>query len=168
MFLWICGQLFGWEEVQDKVRTMERDSAGKSVKVINRELVMHSRYINVDNGRYSFHIKTSGRWVKIHTRKRHYAYHFFKTRVFSHLYGSYIRLIRDSIASRGMSYYVSLANDIIAAGKMDYIDKVICSGRSSITYYANGNTPETDLIDKEWEFINEKLILALQYFEACI
>lgn len=168
MFLWICGQLFGWEEVQDKVRTMERDSAGKSVKVINRELVMHSRYINVDNGRYSFHIKTSGRWVKIHTRKRHYAYHFFKTRVFSHLYGSYIRLLKDSIASRGMSYYVSLANDIIAAGKMDYIDKVICSGRSSITYYATGNTPETDLIDKEWEFINEKLILALQYFEACI
>ena len=168
MFLWICGQLFGWEEVQDKVRTMERDSAGKSVKVINRELVMHSRYINVDNGRYSFCVGASGRWVKIHTRKRHYAYHFFKTRVFSHLYGSYIRLLKDSIASRGMSYYVSLANDIIKAGKMDYIDKVICSGRSSITYYATGNTPETDLIDKEWEFINEKLILALQYFEACI
>lgn len=162
MFLWVCGQLFGWEEVQDKVRTMERDSAGKSVKVINRELVMHSRYINVDNGRYSFCVGASGRWVKIHTRKRHYAYHFFKTRALGPLYYAYVELIKDSLVSRGLKYYVDLVNDIIKAGKMDYIDKVICSSRSSLTYYATGNTPETYLIDKEWEFIKDSLIPVLK------
>lgn len=162
MLFWICGQLFGWEEVQDKVRAMEKDTAGKSIKVIDSELVMHSRYINVDNGRYSFCVGASGRWVKIHTRRRHYAYHFFKTRALGPLYYAYVELIKDSLVSRGLTYYVDLVNDIIKAGKMDYIDKVICSSRSSLTYYATENTPETDLIDKEWEFIKDSLIAVLK------
>ena len=169
MFYWVCGQLFGWAEVVEKARIMEKGPNGETLKEIEKEEVKHPKYIRYDRTRYSYWDEKStgrgqtGKWKETPTSDRKRAFEFFKTEVMNQLRDEFKSLILKERDSRGTGYYEGLIEELKANGKQDYIDRVLCSNKSSVTYFGtNGNTLESEFVDEEWAYVSEKLQDALK------
>lgn len=169
MFYWVCGQLFGWTEVVEKARIMEKDPNGVTLKELDKEEVKHPKYIRYDKTKYSYWDEKgpsrgqTGKWAETPTSDRKRAFEFFKTEVLNRLRDDFKKLIISNRDSRGTGYYETLIDELKTNGKQDYIDKVMCSNKSSVTYYGNnGNTLETEFVDEEWTYIEEKFQDALK------
>lgn len=163
MFYWVAGQLFGWAEVVEKARNMEKDPNGATLKEIEKVEVKHTKYIRFDKTKYTYWNEKgqgrgqAGKWTDTPTSDRKRAFEFFKTEVLNNLRDEYKALILKERNTRGEGYYVTLLEELKANGKQDYIDKVMCSNKSSVTYYGtNGNTLESEFVDSEWAYIEEK------------
>ena len=65
------------------------------------------------------------------------------------------------LSEHGAGKYNFIIEELKANGKQDYIDKVMCSHKSSVTYYS-GNTMEAEFVDEEWAYLDEKFMDALQ------
>lgn len=53
---------------------------------------------------------------------------------------------------------------VIDDGMADYIDKVVCTDKNSLTYFSKQNG-ETERFVKEWEFIQKDFINSIENFK---
>jgi hypothetical protein len=169
LFYWVCGHIFGWTEVVEKKRIMEKGPNGETIKEIAKEDISREKYIRYDKNKYWYWNQRGPskgqnvKWNEINTTDRRRAYEYFKTEVLNQLRDDFKSLILSKIQEAGIAGYKLTINGIKEKGKQDYIDHWMCSNKSSVTYYGtNGNTMETEFVDEEWTYIEEKFIDALQ------
>lgn len=167
MFYWVAGQIFGWAEVVEKARIMEKGPNGETLKEIEKEDIKHEKYVRYEKNKYWYWDQKStgkgqsGKWTDINTSDRKRAFEYFKTEVMSSLRDEFKSLILAKLNEHGLGKYKFKVDELKANGKQDYIDKVMCSHKSSVTYYS-GNTMEAEFVDEEWAYLDEKFMDALQ------
>lgn len=166
-FYWVCGQLFGWTNVVEQQYIMEKDFNGNPLKIASKENVEHTKYIRCYKGKYQIWNETSktmsldGKWESLgNTTQRERAYSFFKTNLLPEikLY-LHAKILMDRDA-KGKEYYSEIIKNIIADGMADYIDKLVCSDKNSLTYFSKNNG-ETEQLIQEWNYIEQELLNAL-------
>lgn len=167
MFYWVAGQLFGWTEIVEKARNMEKGLNGETLKELSKEEVSHEKYIRFDKNKYWYWNEKgtgkgmAGKWTEINTPNRENAFEYFKTEVLNGLREEFKALIISKREEHGAAKYKMLIEDLQKAGKMDYIDRHICASKSSATIYS-GNTHEAEFVDQEWAYLDEKFWNSLQ------
>lgn len=168
MFYWVAGQFFGWTEVVEKARNMEKDQNGATLKEIEKVEVKYAKYIRFDKTKYRYWNEKgqsrgqSEKWTDFLTANRKRAFEFFKFDVLPLLRDEYKSLILNELNLRGTGYYKTVIDKLKADGKQDYIDKVMCSNKSSVTYYStDGKTVEAEFVDQEWAYIESEFLDAL-------
>lgn len=167
MFYWVAGQLFGWTVINEKARNMEKGPNGETIKEIDKQDVQHEKYLRYERNKYWYWNEKgtgkgmAGKWTEINTADRKRAFDFFKTDVLNTLREDYKALILSKLGEFGIGKYKFMIEELIANGKMDYIDKHMCASKSSSTIYS-GNTLEAGFVDEEWAYIESKFWNALQ------
>jgi hypothetical protein len=163
MFYWVCGHIFGWDELVEKERIMEKDERGVVVKQHETQDKSHRKYISNQKGSYFFwdeetmsHPGTR-KWVPLEeagTTRRDTAFNYFKTRVLAQKKDLFYNLIKNEVTTKGIGYFEGVIQGIINNGIDDYINLLLCTDKSSVTYSQRGNGGELELIMKEFEYIS--------------
>ncbi len=169
-FYWVCGQLFGWAEVTEQQYIMEKDNNGIPVKIQEKVEISHPKYIRCSKGKYEYwdENKTGatlkGKWSTLGTSatsQRDKAYNYFKTIVLPELKPVLKSKIQGEVESRGKAIFVNMIKEIISDGYADYIDKIACTDKNSITYDSK-NSEETKCFEREWNYIKNYLINSIE------
>lgn len=169
---WILGSLFGWQTVKEQQYIMEKDSNGNPLKIEHKEEVENTKYIRVNKGKYEFwnedgeSIGMLGKWTPLNkATQRDQAFQFFKTCALPSIKNMLYAKIKSDIRNKGLVYYETIVDGIIANGKFDYIDKIICADKNSSTYYSQAKD-EGKCFDEEWNYIEKHLKNALSNFKS--
>ena len=162
MFFWICGHFFGWEEITEKAYVMEKDINGNPLKISEKDDVKHKKFIRVDKGKYEYwnedgaDVGSKRKWYTLdNTSRRDTAFNYFKT-VLPKIRTTLVKKIKDDYGFNRSSYQY-LIEELIKDGKFDYINRVICSDKSSITYYSS-QSGEAKMLDAEFEYICTRML----------
>ncbi len=164
---WVCGHIFGWQEIKEIKYLMQKDINGTPQKIDDKEEVEHKKYIVVNKGKYFYWNEDGeskgldGKWVSLNnTNRRDQAFMWFKTVALPQIKQTLTNKIQSDIKSKGKAYYDALIDSIIDAGKYDYIDHIVCSDKNSLTYYTQ-QKGEDKQFDEEWKYIEKQLKSAL-------
>lgn len=181
MFYWVCGQLFGYHDesdpnkcsdVTETVTIMEKGANGETLRQKESYQEVHCKYICCRKGKYYFweaKNKQNGqdrRWYLIGgstSDKRNTAFENFKAVTLPAHKAELRRLLLEIFKDMGGRLKPRI-QEIIDMGKMDYIDRVMCSNRSSSTYYSQ-RTYEASFVDDEWDYIENQLMNAVESFK---
>ena len=168
MFYWVAGQIFGWQELTEKAREMEKTANGETLKEKGKKDVKNTKYIRFYNNKYYYWNEKStghgqlGKWTETPSSNRHNAYEYFKSEVLPQLREVFKAKILADVAEKGAGFYAGRIDEIRGFGRQDYIDHLMCANKSSVTFYAaGGNTHETAFVDEEWAYFSEKFKDAL-------
>lgn len=168
MFYWVAGQIFGWQVLTEKARVMEKTVNGETIKEKGTEEVQNTKYIRYYNKKYYYWNEKStghgqlGKWTETPSVNRHNAYEYFKSEVLPQLREVFKAKILADVAEKGAGFYATKIEEIKSFGRQDYIDRLMCANKSSVTFYAaGGNTHETAFVDEEWAYFSEKFKDAL-------
>jgi hypothetical protein len=163
MMFWVCGHIFGWQELKENAYIMQKDSNGTPIKIEQKEEVTHKKIISVRKGKYFYWNEDGdsrgldGKWYPLdNSNLRDTAFRYFKSTVFPKIKQTLINKIKSDYTSNGRAYYEALVDDLITNGKFDYIDKIVCSDKSSLTYFLQNRT-EASLLDEEFNYIKNNL-----------
>lgn len=166
MFYWVCGHIFGWDEIIETERIMEKDERGIVVKEKDKEDKAHRKFISCQKGNYYYWDEETmsrpgiKKWVPLEeagTKRRDTAFNYFKTRVLPEKKDLFYSLIKSEVSSKGISYYQGIIDGIISRGIDDFINQLVCSDKSSITYSQKGNGGELQAIMMEFEYLSRDL-----------
>lgn len=166
MFYWVCGHIFGWDDIIESERIMERNDKGEVVKQQSTELRPHRKYISCQNGSYFYWDEEAmprpgtKKWVPLEqsgTKRRDTAFNYFKTQVLPIKKEIFHDLIKGEVSSKGIAYYNGIVDNIVRAGIDDYINLLVCSNMNSITYSQKGNGGELEAIMAEFEYLSKDL-----------
>ncbi len=166
MFYWVCGHIFGWDDIIESERIMERNEKGEVLKQQSTELRPHRKYISCQNGSYCYWDEEAmprpgtKKWVPLEsagTKRRDTAFNYFKTQVLPTKKEIFHDLIKSEVSSKGIAYYNGIVDNIVKAGIDDYINLLVCSNMSSITYSQKGNGGELEAIMAEFEYLSRDL-----------
>lgn len=167
MLYWVCGALFGWTKVRENKYIMLKDNNGIPTKIESKEEIEHSKYIRVNKGKYYYwnedgdSMGLNGKWVSFNDiAQRDRAFVFFKTVILPQCKQTLKNKILEDIKAMGKDYYTNCIEDLIAGGKFDYIDQVVCTDKNSVTYYTQAKGEER-MFDEEWKYIEKNLMNAL-------
>lgn len=169
IFYWVCGQLFGWEKIKEEERVMNKDENGNAISEGSREMAEHLKYISCIRKKYMFWDKEaiSGKdkqWKPLgDTTKRDIAFNYFKTTILPEHRDQFKELISQTYSMK-RAFWDSEIQRIISDGIEDYIDRIVCSDKNSVTYFAN-NSGETELLQKEFQYIKDSLLKTLANFK---
>ncbi len=170
-FYWVCGHIFGWSKVKEMQYIMEKDSNGTPLKIESKEETENTKYIRCSKGKYQFWnedsaaISLNGKWEPLgNSAQRENAYSYFKIVVLPELKNTLHDKIKHDLESQGRVVYIERVKGIIADGLADYIDRVACTDKNSLTYFGKNNG-EPERFVKEWEYIEKYLITALENFK---
>jgi hypothetical protein len=167
---WICGNIFGWQSVKETKYIMEKDNNGVPLKIENKEEVEHPKYIRINKGKYFYWNEDGeskgldGKWVSLNNAaQRDQAFQFFKAVALPQIKQTLHAKIKADIKSKGKAYYEAIVDGIVANGKYDYIDRIVCADKNSLTYYTQAKG-EDKRFDEEWKYIEKQLKNALSNF----
>ena len=169
IFYWVCGHLFGWEKIKEDERIMNKDENGRVISENSKEVAEHSKYICCLRKKYMYWDVNAPagkdkQWVALgNTSKRDTAYNYFKTIVLPAYKEEFKELISKTY-SMNRTFWNSEIQRIINNGIEDYINCVVCSDKSSVTYFANSNDSETKQLQEEFQYIKKDLLNALSNF----
>lgn len=173
MLYWVCGHLFGWEEVTETAYIMEKDKNGHALKIASKEDVVAKKYIRFMNKAYYIYKESeqsqgkNGKWfpiggVQASGRKR--AFENFKAVDFPKMRNELLQKVTADIKAVGLSQVLAMVDTIKSAGetagKYDYIDRIACTDKNSATYFAQ-NSQDIAQFDAEWNYIYKDLAGAL-------
>ncbi len=166
LFYWVCGHIFGWKNTVESQYIMEKDKNNEPIKIDHKEDVDHVKYIRYYKGKYQYWEQdvesNDGDWKSLaNTTQREVAFRYFKTEVFPKIKDVLHDKVYKALSDRGKGVYKSMVEEIISAGKEDYIDKLLCTDKNSITYKSKNNG-ELLQINEEWKYIAKSLVNALE------
>lgn len=176
LFYWVCGQLFGYKEVTETGYVMVKDEKEDNItlKIDHKEEVTHRKYIRCIKGRYYFWANDKGsngqldKWYPIGgertTADRLKAFEYFKSLVLPEYRCELHNYLLDVFHKLGQAQRQALVKDVCDMGKMDYIDLILCTDKSSATYYSQKKM-ESAQIDAEWDYIVNELGNAIENFK---
>ena len=173
MFYWVCAQIFG-AQIMEKERIMQKDANGNVIKEERKEEKCHTKLITYFGGKYMYWDENSipgknMKWQVLgNTSRRDEAFKFFKTEVLPECKEDLKRLILADYSKRVAYWenYITSLKSVTNGGTgslEDYIDRLVCSDKSSATYYAQ-NGRELILLQEEFDYLSQKLINQL----ACL
>ncbi|MDR0939289.1 MAG: hypothetical protein LBN29_08060 [Mediterranea sp.] len=167
LLYWVCGNIFGWESVKETMYIMAKDSNGMPLKIDHKEEVEHVKYIRMNKTKYYFwnedgdSTELEGKWTPLgNTTRRDTAFMYFKTSVLPQIKPMLRDKIRQDIAKRGKAYYEAMIDNIADGGYADYVDRLICTGKNSLTYETQDGG-ELSQLTEEWHYIRKHLKNAL-------
>lgn len=161
MFYWVCGQIFGFTDVTETCYIMEKESDGTPIKIKSKEDVVHKKYISCRKGKYYFWQEKSNengkdkKWYPIggvSTGDRGKAFDNFKAITLAEFKSDLHAFITQLKQTMGSAQIKAIISELRDMGKEDYIDLVLCTDKSSSTYYSQ-NKKELTQIDDEWAYI---------------
>lgn len=167
MFYWVCAQIFG-AQIMEKERIMQKDANGNVIKEERKEKKCHTKLITYFGGKYMYWDENSipgknMKWQVLgNTSRRDVAFKFFKTEVLPECKVDFKRFILADYQKRVAYWenFITSLKDVIYGGNgnlEDYIDHIVCSSKSSATYFAQ-NDSELDLLKEEFTYLSQKLI----------
>lgn len=165
MFYWTCGHFFGWETIKEDERIMKRDEKGNVIAEDRKEIVDHLKYVCCLRKKYMYWDvdAPAGRdqqWQPLgNTTRRDTAFNDFKTVVLPEHKENFKTIIKN-VYGQKVAFWRAEIERIISDGFEDYIDKIVCSDKSSITYSSN-NSGEYKLLQEEFQYIKNDLLNAL-------
>ena len=168
MFYWVCGQLFGWTEIMEEEREMKKDEKGNvlSEDKDKGKLEGHSKYIACIKAKYYYWddealAGKNEKWVSLdNTSRRDTAFNYFKTVVLPQKKELFNTLIKQEFNKNGQQYWHGKIDSKTKEGLEAYINKVVCSNKSSVTYFSS-ESGEIKLIQQEFDFLSKNLYNAL-------
>jgi hypothetical protein len=167
---WVCGSIFGWQSIKETKYIMLKDNNGIPQKIEGYEESEYTKYIRYNKGKYFYWNEDGeskgldGKWVSLNnTTQRDQAFQFFKTVALPQIKQTLQAKIKSDITAKGKAYYEAIVDGIIANGKYDYIDHIVCANKNSLTYYAQAKG-EDKRLDEEWGYIEKQLKNALSNF----
>ena len=172
MFYWICGQIFGYIEITETSYIMEKDKDGTPVKIASKEDVTHPKYISNRKGKYYFWEDKSRengadkKWYPIggiSTGDRMKAFENFKALTFPEYKQELHQFLSKVFADKGNARLTVEIEQLMNMGKDDYIDTVLCTDKSSATYYSQ-RKKELAQIEDEWDYIENEFMNAVRNF----
>lgn len=168
IFYWVCGQFFGWESITEDERIMNKDENGKVLSESSKESAEHTKYICCLRKKYMYWDVNAPagkdrQWISLdNTSRRDSAYNYFKTMILPEYKETFKELISQKY-SMNKTYWNSKIQSVADAGFEDYIDRVVCSDKSSVTYFSN-NSGETKQLQEEFQYIKKDLLSTLANF----
>lgn len=167
MFYWVCAQIFG-VNIVEKERIMQKDVNGNVIKEDGKEENSHTKLVAFIGGKYMYWDEKSKpgknqKWQVLgNTTRREKAFNVFKTEVLPDCKEDLKRLILADYQKRVAYWenYLTLLKSATNGGTgslEDYIDRIVCSDKSSATYYAQ-NGGELTLLQDEFDYLEQKLI----------
>lgn len=168
IFYWVCGQFFGWESITEDERIMNKDENGKVLSESSKESAEHTKYICCLRKKYMYWDVNAPagkdrQWISLdNTSRRDSAYNYFKTMILPEYKETFKELISQKY-SMNKTYWNSKIQSVADAGFEDYIDRVVCSDKSSVTYFSN-NSGETKQLQEEFQYIKKDLLNTLANF----
>lgn len=170
LFYWVCGQIFGWSTIKEQEREMKRDEKGNVLAEDKGkgELVEHTKYIANIKTKYYFwdDMAMAGqmqKWVPIDgagTTRRDTAFGYFKSVILPQKKELFANLIKERVNTEGKQRYELMIRSIVDAGLEDYINRLLCTNKSSVTYFSS-ESGEIKLIREEFEYLSKHLYNAL-------
>ena len=170
LFYWVCGQIFGWSTIKEQEREMKRDEKGNVLAEDKDkgELVEHTKYIaNIKNKYYFWDEEAMAgkmqKWVPIDgagTQRRDTAFNYFKTVILPQKKEVFANLIKERVNTEGKQRYELMIKSIVDAGLEDYINRLLCTNKSSVTFFSSEGG-EIKLIREEFEYLTKHLFNAL-------
>lgn len=173
MFYWICGQIFGYTEVTETSYSMEKDKDNTPIKIASKVDVTHPKYICCRKGKYYFweaKKRENGadkKWYPIgglSTGDRMKAYENFKAITLAEYKSDLHDFITKVITDKGNARLTAEIEQLKQMGKEDYIDTILCTDKSSATYYAQ-RKHELTQIEDEWDYIENEFMNAIKNFK---
>ena len=172
MFYWVCAQIFGVNIVEME-RNMQKDAYGNVTKEDYMNEKTHTKLVAYMGGKYVYwneksipYIHAIANWQSLgNTSRRDEAFSVFKTEVLPRCKEDFKRLILADYQKR-VAYWENYITSLMSkecggTGSFEeYIDRVVCSGTSSATYYAQNNG-ELTLLQAEFDYIETNLLKRL-------
>ena len=165
IFYWVCGHIFGWDSITEEERKMNKDEKGNVISESGKELADHTKYVCCLRKKYMYWDVNAlagkdKQWTPLgNTGRRDTAYNTFKTQVLPEHKENFKRVIQDNYL-RQKAWWENEIKRIIDAGLYDYIDKIVCSDKSSVTYMSS-NGGEFRQIQEEFQYLSKDLLNAL-------
>ncbi len=165
MFYWTCGHFFGWEKIKEEARIMKRDERGNVISEDHKELVENLKYVCCLRKKYMYWDVNlpAGRdkqWQPLgNTSRRDTAFNYFKTVVLPEHKENFKSIIKN-VYGQQVAFWRGEIARFISDGFEDYIDKIVCSDKGSVTYAAS-NSGEYKLLQEEFQYIKNDLLNAL-------
>lgn len=165
IFYWVCGHFFGWESIKEEERIMNKDEKGNVLSEGSTELVEHTKYVCCLKRKYMYWDVNAApgkdrQWKPLeNSTRRDTAYNAFKTIVLSEHKENFKELI-ISTYGKNVQYWEGVINGVINAGLEDYINRVVCSDKSSVTYFSR-ESGEVKQLQEEFQYIKNDLLTAL-------
>jgi hypothetical protein len=167
MFYWVCAQIFG-AQIMEKERIMQKDANGNVIKEEGKEEYTHSKLVAFISGKYMYWDEKSKpgknqKWQPLgNTTRREKAFNVFKTEILPDCKEDLKRLILAQYQKHVATWEGNITDlkSVTNGGKgsfEDYIDRIVCSDKSSATYYAQ-NGGELTLLQEEFDYLEQKLI----------
>ena len=166
MFYWVCGHLFGWDTIKEEERIMKKDEKGNVISEASKELAEHMKYICCLRKKYMYWdinapMGKDRQWQLLgNTTRRDSAYNTFKTVVLPE-HKENFKLLISNVYGQKRAYWDAEIQRIISSGFEDYIDRLVCSDKSSATYFANPMNGDFKLLQEEFQYLKNSLISAL-------
>ena len=165
IFYWVCGHFFGWESIKEEERIMNKDEKGNVLSEGSTELVEHTKYVCCLKRKYMYWDVNAApgkdrQWKPLeNSTRRDTAYNAFKTIVLSEHKENFKELI-ISTYGKNVQYWEGVIKGVIDAGFEDYINRVVCSDKSSVTYFSR-ESGEVKQLQEEFQYIKNDLLTAL-------
>jgi hypothetical protein len=147
---------------------MQKDVNGNVIKEDGKEENTHTKLVAYFGGKYMYWDEKSRpgknqKWQPLgNTTRREKAFNVFKTEVLPDCKEDLKRLILAQYQKHVATWEGNITDlkSVTNGGKgsfEDYIDRIVCSDKSSATYYAQ-NGGELTLLQEEFDYLEQKLI----------
>ena len=162
IFYWVAGHFFGWDTIKEEERIMNVNEKGEVTSADAKELADHTKYIRYYKKKYMYwdeksKVGADKKWQNLgNTTQRDKAYNTFKTVVLADAKEDYKKIIRETYMMK-KAWWDSEIKRVIDAGLEEYINKVVCSDKNSVTYMSS-NSGDYRLIQDEFEFLSKDFL----------
>lgn len=161
LFYWVCGHFFGWQVTPEEEREMERDpNTGEIIKEGTTQYVEHLKFVRFRKKKYEYCYPDGNdvEWQLLdNTSVRDKAFNYFKTVVLPEQKEVFNAKIKELYRGRVL-YWQAEIRRVAQAGIDEYINKLVCNDKNSITYRGK---QEYNLVREEFKYICNDLIAAL-------
>lgn len=169
LLYWVCGQIFGSimddegniSSIVENERIMKMDENNQPVTEEKKEQQPHTKYIyykGKGGKKYVFYDSTApaiNREIDLGTT-RDAAFMVFKRDIFPKCKTK----LKEDIQKQYMpkiAFWEEKIREIARQGIHSYIDRIVCSDKSSVTYF-NQKTEELNRLSEEFEYLKKELI----------
>ncbi len=172
LLYWVCGQLFGAldknggiSSITENERIMKTDENNVPLTEEKKEQQAHTKYIYYKGKGGKKYVFFDPMAPVVEREKelgstRDVAFAVFKKDIFPKYKSKIADDIKKQFTPR-IAYWEERIKEIARLGIHSYIDRIVCSDKSSVTYFSQ-KTAELNQLDEEFRYIEDELVNQLK------
>lgn len=172
LLYWVCGQLFGALDkngeisaITENERIMKTDENNVPLTEERKEQQTHTKYIYYKGKQGKKYVFFDPMAPVVDREKelgstRDIAFAVFKKDIFPKYKSKIADDIKKQFTPR-IAFWEERIKEIARLGIYSYIDRIVCSDKSSVTYF-NQKTAELNQLDEEFRYIEDELVNQLK------